>query len=168
MQPTKKYILNFKLPMKKIFNTLLVIFLFVIPVAAQQEIKLMSYNIRLDVKSDGENQWDKRKDRVAGLMKYYEADFIGGQEVTHPQKKYLEEQLEAYSSIGVGRDDGEASAVFGGVRGGAGCGECGGGVPAFEEWGVVVDGAADSDFVASGCGYGVGDDFADRFASEDH
>src|SRR5688572_30993110 len=46
-----------------------------------QEIKVMSFNIRLDVKSDGENQWNNRKEKVASLMNYYEADFIGGQEV---------------------------------------------------------------------------------------
>jgi hypothetical protein len=50
---------------------------------AQQQVKVMSYNIRLDVASDGENRWDLRKDKVAGLMNYYEADFIGGQEVQH-------------------------------------------------------------------------------------
>lgn len=88
--------------------------LFISPLAllAQLEIKVMSFNIRLDVKSDGENQWDKRKEKVVGLMKYYEADFIGGQEVTHPQKKYLEQQLDAYSSIGVGRDDGKEAGEY--------------------------------------------------------
>jgi hypothetical protein len=45
---------------------------------AQQKIEVMSYNIRLDVESDGENRWDARKDKVAALMNYYEADFIGG------------------------------------------------------------------------------------------
>ena len=44
---------------------------------SQQHVKVMSFNIRLDVKSDGENQWDKRKEKVASLMNYYEADFIG-------------------------------------------------------------------------------------------
>ena len=96
---------------KRILSPLFILF-FPVTLFAQQEIKLMSYNIRLNVKSDGENQWDKRKDKVAGLMKYYEPDFIGGQEVTHLQKKYLEEQLDAYSSIGVGRDDGKEAGEY--------------------------------------------------------
>jgi mRNA deadenylase 3'-5' endonuclease subunit Ccr4 len=60
---------------------------------AQTEIKAMSYNIRLDIASDGENRWDIRKDKVAGLMNYYEADFIGMQEVLLNQLKYLQEHL---------------------------------------------------------------------------
>lgn len=72
----------------------------------------MSYNIRLDVKSDGENQWDKRKERVAALMNYYEPDFIGGQEVMHHQLMYLLENLNGYSSIGVGRDDGKQAGEY--------------------------------------------------------
>jgi endonuclease/exonuclease/phosphatase family metal-dependent hydrolase len=78
----------------------------------QQQVKVMSYNIRLDVKSDGENQWEKRKDKVAGLMNYYEADFIGGQEVQHHQLQYLLQHLNGYSYIGVGRDDGKEAGEY--------------------------------------------------------
>jgi len=81
-------------------------------VFSQQEIKIMSYNIRLDVASDGENRWDLRKDKVAGLMNYYEADFIGGQEVQHHQLKYLLENLNGYGHIGVGRDDGKEDGEY--------------------------------------------------------
>lgn len=80
--------------------------------SSQAEVKVMSYNIRLDVKSDGENQWDKRKDKVAGLMNYYEADFIGGQEVQHHQLQYLLQNLHGYSHIGVGRDDGKEAGEY--------------------------------------------------------
>lgn len=79
---------------------------------AQQEIKLMSYNIRLDLESDGENKWSLRKHRVADLMKYYEPDFIGGQEVQNHQLKYLIDNLPAYSYIGVGRDDGKQGGEY--------------------------------------------------------
>lgn len=79
---------------------------------AQTEIKAMSYNIRLDIASDGENRWDIRKDKVAGLMNYYEADFIGMQEVLLNQLKYLQEHLSGYDYIGVGRDDGKEVGEF--------------------------------------------------------
>ena len=79
---------------------------------AQQQIKVMSYNIRLDVASDGENRWDARKDKVAALMNYYEADFIGAQEVQHHQLQYLQSQLSNYSYIGVGRDDGKEAGEY--------------------------------------------------------
>jgi endonuclease/exonuclease/phosphatase family metal-dependent hydrolase len=79
---------------------------------AQTEVKVMSYNIRLDVKSDGENWWENRKDKVAGLMNYYKADFIGGQEVQFHQLQYLKEKLTGYDHIGVGRDDGKEKGEF--------------------------------------------------------
>lgn len=79
---------------------------------AQQQVKVMSFNIRLDVASDGENRWDLRKEQVAALMNYYEADFIGGQEVQHHQLQYLLTQLLRYSYIGVGRDDGKEDGEY--------------------------------------------------------
>lgn len=97
--------------MKAVRNLVL---LFLLPVLAfaQQEIKVMSYNIRLDVKSDGDNQWDLRKEKVAGLMNYYEPDFIGAQEVQHHQLLYLAASLTGYSYIGVGRDDGKEEGEY--------------------------------------------------------
>ena len=79
---------------------------------AQTEVKVMSYNIRLNVESDGENKWDFRKDRVANLINYYEPDFIGGQEVTHGQLIDLTDRLPNYSFIGVGRDDGKEKGEY--------------------------------------------------------
>lgn len=72
----------------------------------------MSYNIRLDMASDGENRWDARKDKVASLMKYNGADFIGGQEVQYHQLNYLLKKLEQYCYIGVGRDDGKEGGEY--------------------------------------------------------
>lgn len=79
---------------------------------AQTEVKLMSYNIRLDLKSDGENWWEKRKDKVAGMINYYEADFVGLQEVVHNQLLYLKDSLRGYDFIGVGRDDGKEAGEY--------------------------------------------------------
>lgn len=99
---------------KTITGAIAILILSITPavLTAQQEIKIMSYNIRLDVKSDGENQWDKRKEKVAGMMNFYEADFIGGQEVMHHQLQYLLSKLDGYSYIGVGRDDGKEAGEY--------------------------------------------------------
>jgi endonuclease/exonuclease/phosphatase family metal-dependent hydrolase len=97
--------------MRKIVVAFSVLF-FTMAVTAQTAIKVMSFNIRLDVKSDGENWWENRKDKVAGLMNYYQADFIGGQEVQFHQLQYLKEQLTGYEHIGVGRDDGKEKGEF--------------------------------------------------------
>jgi endonuclease/exonuclease/phosphatase family metal-dependent hydrolase len=98
--------------MKTVLRLVVILVLFPLFSFSQQEIKIMSYNIRLDLKSDGENQWDKRKDKVTALMNYYEADFIGGQEVQHHQLTYLLEHLNGYSYIGVGRDDGKEAGEY--------------------------------------------------------
>lgn len=98
--------------MKITYAIILSLLIFPFTLLAQQEVKVMSYNIRLDVASDGENRWDMRKDKVAGLMNYYEPDFIGGQEVTHPQLQYLANNLNGYSYIGVGRDDGKTKGEY--------------------------------------------------------
>jgi endonuclease/exonuclease/phosphatase family metal-dependent hydrolase len=85
-------------------------------ITAQTTTKVMTYNIRLDVESDGENRWDKRKDLLAGQVRFYEPDFMGVQEALPQQMHYLDETLPAYDFIGVGRDDGkekgEFSAIF--------------------------------------------------------
>ena len=99
---------------KKIIRIICTGLLFMAPVLvwAQTEIKAMSFNIRLDVESDGDNKWSLRKEKVAGLMNYYEPDFIGAQEVTDPQLKYLAENLNGYTYIGVARDDGKEEGEY--------------------------------------------------------
>lgn len=97
--------------MKKL-NVLITVMLIGLFAAAQTEIKVMSYNIRLELKSDGENWWENRKGQVATLMNYYEADFIGTQEVLHQQLVYLKDNLTGYDFIGVGRDDGKEAGEY--------------------------------------------------------
>ncbi len=92
--------------------SLLLLWVYPTKVHAQQEIKVMSYNIWLDVEADGENKWSLRKEKVAGLMKYYGPDFIGGQEVQNLQLQYIMENLQGYSYIGVGRDDGKEAGEY--------------------------------------------------------
>ena len=41
-----------------------------------QEIALMTYNIRLDVTSDGENSWPNRKEKVAQLIHFHEPGVV--------------------------------------------------------------------------------------------
>jgi endonuclease/exonuclease/phosphatase family metal-dependent hydrolase len=87
-------------------------FFLALNLTAQEAIEVMSFNIRLDVASDGENRWDARKDRVTGLVNFYEPDFVGGQEVMHHQLTYMLEKMNGYLSIGVGRDDGKTKGEY--------------------------------------------------------
>lgn len=81
-----------------------------------QSVSVMSYNIRLDTKADGINQWKNRTDKVIGLLKKYNPDLLGVQEALHNQMMDLQNGLPDYEFIGVGRDDGkekgEYSAIF--------------------------------------------------------
>lgn len=84
-------------------------------VACAQSLKVMTYNIRLDVAVDGENDWNHRKDFFTSQIRFYEPDIWGVQEATPNQMDDLNKVLPEYSHIGIGRDGvgkGEASAIF--------------------------------------------------------
>ena len=75
----------------------------------------MSYNIRLDVESDGVNKWDNRKEGLISLIKEENPDVLGIQEGLPNQIEYISKQLEDYNMIGEGRDggdNGEYSAIY--------------------------------------------------------
>lgn len=79
------------------------------------EIKVASYNLRMDTENDGLDAWPHRVDMVRGLIRYHKFDLFGTQEgFDHQLNDIL--QLEEYGKIGVGREDGvsagEHSAIF--------------------------------------------------------
>jgi endonuclease/exonuclease/phosphatase family metal-dependent hydrolase len=93
---------------------LIVIFLFGF-LANAQSLKLMTYNIRLDIASDGENAWPLRKDFFASQINFYESDVLGVQEAMPHQVVGLEQLLPQYSQVGMGREGvgkGESSNIF--------------------------------------------------------
>ena len=81
-----------------------------------QDVKVLSYNIRLDVASDAVNRWDNRKEILTTQVIKLSPDFMGVQEALPQQMDYLDISLKGYDYIGVGRDDGkregEFSAIF--------------------------------------------------------
>ena len=57
------------------------VFLILVTVGVSaQNLKVMSYNIRVDFGGDGENNWEFRRDLLAGQLVFYDPDFIGTQE----------------------------------------------------------------------------------------
>jgi endonuclease/exonuclease/phosphatase family metal-dependent hydrolase len=96
-------------------NYFILLFLLFSLMVESQNYKVMTYNIRLDVASDGENTWNLRKDHVAGLLQFYQPDILGIQEGLPHQVHYLDSLLIDYQVIGQGRDGGkkgEQSAIF--------------------------------------------------------
>ncbi|RZJ19748.1 MAG: endonuclease/exonuclease/phosphatase family protein, partial [Acinetobacter sp.] len=70
-----------------------------------------SYNIRLNVKSDGINAWPNRKDNVKALVKFYDADILCVQEALPDQFDDLLANSD-FDVVGVGRDDGKRKGEF--------------------------------------------------------
>jgi endonuclease/exonuclease/phosphatase family metal-dependent hydrolase len=97
--------------MKKLSLLLLV----VTSISWSQNLKLMTYNIRLDVASDGLNAWSYRKDFMGEQIKEVNPDIIGFQEALPHQINELLERLSNYQKSGIGREIngiGEASCIF--------------------------------------------------------
>ncbi|MCC9063064.1 endonuclease/exonuclease/phosphatase family protein [Flavobacterium piscisymbiosum] len=102
--------------MKKINKIILVVFLlFVSGSFYGQNLKIMTYNIRLDVASDGENAWPNRKDYFASQIQFYSPDVFGVQEATPNQVTDIALVLPNYNKFGVGREEGgtgEACTIY--------------------------------------------------------
>jgi endonuclease/exonuclease/phosphatase family metal-dependent hydrolase len=77
-----------------------------------QPVKVMTYNIRLDTPKDGINQWDNRKSKVFTLLKKYDPDILGLQEVLHNQLMDIAGDLKGYEFFGAGRDDGKQKGEY--------------------------------------------------------
>lgn len=72
----------------------------------KNEIKVISYNVRVNVESDGENKWDARKHASITMIREEQPTIFGLQEAKPEQMQYLVENLPEYGHIGVGREDG--------------------------------------------------------------
>ncbi|WP_166961549.1 endonuclease/exonuclease/phosphatase family protein [Yeosuana marina] len=87
----------------------------VLTITHGQNLSVMTYNLRLDVASDGDNAWSIRKDFLVSQIQFYEPDIMGVQEALPNQMDNLKSGLSAYKAIGIGRDGnnkGEYSAIF--------------------------------------------------------
>ncbi len=75
-------------------------------ISAQTELRVATYNLRMDTPNDGENAWSNRKEMVKGLVRFHQLDIVGTQEGF---KHQLEDILEigGYDYVGAGRDDGK-------------------------------------------------------------
>jgi endonuclease/exonuclease/phosphatase family metal-dependent hydrolase len=96
-------------------HLLTVMILFFLLLGNAQSLKLMTYNIRLDIESDGENKWSNRKDFLTSQIQFYEPDIFGVQEAKPNQVIDIATALSQYNFIGIGRDgagQGESSNIY--------------------------------------------------------
>lgn len=71
-----------------------------------EELKVVSFNIRLGVADDGANSWENRKAATAEMIRQLRPDIMGLQEAFGFQADYIREECPEYEGVGVGRDDG--------------------------------------------------------------
>jgi endonuclease/exonuclease/phosphatase family metal-dependent hydrolase len=77
-----------------------------------RSFNLMTYNIRMNTEADGVNAWPLRKDKVAGLIRFHQADIFGVQEALLVQMNDLKSSLPEFDCYGVGRDNGKEEGEF--------------------------------------------------------
>jgi len=75
-------------------------------------LRIMTFNIRLNIASDGINAWPKRKEMVVSMIRFHKVDIFGIQEALFNQVQDLSEELSDYKWIGIGRDDGKKGGEF--------------------------------------------------------
>jgi endonuclease/exonuclease/phosphatase family metal-dependent hydrolase len=72
---------------------------------AELSLNVMSFNIRYDEPADGVNNWQYRKDVVTEVIKEYDIDLLGVQEVMTNQLNDMKERLSQYAVALVGVDN---------------------------------------------------------------
>ena len=77
-----------------------------------EELKVMSYNIRMGIAKDGTNSWEFRCPATIAMLKDQQPDIFGVQEAFEFQIKFIEEYCRNYRSVGVGRDDGKKKGEY--------------------------------------------------------
>lgn len=76
------------------------------PAMAQAPLKVMSFNIRLPMASDGVNAWDNRRDVTVAMLEKAAPDLFGTQELFKRQGDFLVEKLKGYTWFGIDRRGG--------------------------------------------------------------
>lgn len=80
--------------------------------AMAQNLRIITYNIRLNIASDGINAWPNRSDQVAALLDFHQAEIFGLQEALYDQIEDIQAKLPKMKWVGVGRDDGKRAGEF--------------------------------------------------------
>lgn len=98
--------------MKKITTVIFSVLLAISGMGQTGNLNLMTYNIRFDNPDDSLNAWPNRKDKVAAMIRFYDADIVCVQEALHHQLLDMEERLPGFFFSGVGRDDGRQQGEY--------------------------------------------------------
>lgn len=99
---------------KYILFTALMVFCLMVQAQRQKPVpaRVMTFNIRLENKNDGQNNWELRFQKVSNFLNKSKADIIGLQEVKYVQLADISNILTNYDGVGVGRDDGKEKGEY--------------------------------------------------------
>jgi endonuclease/exonuclease/phosphatase family metal-dependent hydrolase len=79
---------------------------------SQPALRVMSFNIRVNTASDGENAWPQRRDIAAAAIRFHQADLVGVQEAYADMAGDLQQRLPGYRWVGAGTTDGKQSGAI--------------------------------------------------------
>ena len=82
------------------------------PGLEDNQLRVMSFNVRYSSGDDGANSWDNRKKAVPAMFADQQPTVLGVQEARLDQKTYMDENCAGYKSVGVGRTDGQNAGEF--------------------------------------------------------
>jgi endonuclease/exonuclease/phosphatase family metal-dependent hydrolase len=82
------------------------------PARDNGDLLVMTFNIRYGSANDGANNWDRRKDLAADVLRRRHPDIVGLQEALRSQLDDLRAALPEYGELGVGRDDGRTKGEY--------------------------------------------------------
>jgi len=101
--------------MKRLFAIIFTC-LYLLEANAQDELNVMTFNIRLDTPKDSLNAWPYRINKAISQINFHNTHILGVQEALPNQMNDLQAGLKQYKHVGVGRTDGkekgEFSAIF--------------------------------------------------------
>lgn len=80
--------------------------------AMAQNLRIVTYNIRMNTPDDGINAWPNRSAQVGALLDFHQAEIFGLQEAFIGQIEDLQALLPKMKWVGVGRDDGQKAGEF--------------------------------------------------------
>lgn len=81
--------------------------------AKDSPLRVMSFNVRLPIASDGPNAWEHRRDLLVRTIADARPDIIGTQELFKLQGDYVVKRLPEYAWFGIDRRGGQADEYMG-------------------------------------------------------
>lgn len=97
---------------KRYLSLLLAAFLMLPQFCFAQDLKVMSFNVRMSSANDGTNSWTLRYPAVGDMFKDQKPDIMGVQEALYEQIYFFDNNFKDYKYVGVGREDGKKEGEF--------------------------------------------------------